>query len=284
MTDPQDPPNRKPTETAQESAQEAEQNALANRVFHAVSRDPDVVRQVEGIVAQAKEGVAATFSRKGYEHPSEREELLVEALAGNLAGVQVVRENMDVFRPSSGVWTEETVLEAEQLCWGRALEHHDDAPCPFAVEFYRDAAGEMRWRVRRKEQEEEGEEGEIVGKSSEGYQLPAGFERAIANAYRVALALVIELVRSPPDFGGPVPMPPPARPDTLEFYQDEAELWRWRVKASNGRILGASDEGYPTRRSAASNAGDVGPGILPTARLALLRSLHPLQTPTRGGH
>lgn len=31
-----------------------------------------------------------------------------------------------------------------------------------------------------------------------------------------------------------------------EFYRDQAGEWRWRLKASNGRIV-ASGEGYKTR-------------------------------------
>jgi uncharacterized protein YegP (UPF0339 family) len=41
---------------------------------------------------------------------------------------------------------------------------------------------------------------------------------------------------------------------TVEFYQDESEAqeWRWRVKATNGQIIGASSEGF-TRESYARN-------------------------------
>ena len=42
---------------------------------------------------------------------------------------------------------------------------------------------------------------------------------------------------------------------TVEFYQDESEKqeWRWRVKASNGQIIGASSEGYDRESYAKNN-------------------------------
>lgn len=41
---------------------------------------------------------------------------------------------------------------------------------------------------------------------------------------------------------------------TVEFYQDDSENkeWRWRVKAGNNEIIGASSEGY-SRKSYAEN-------------------------------
>jgi len=41
----------------------------------------------------------------------------------------------------------------------------------------------------------------------------------------------------------------------VEFYQDDSEdkEWRWRVKASNGQIIGASSEGYGQEQYAKNN-------------------------------
>lgn len=41
----------------------------------------------------------------------------------------------------------------------------------------------------------------------------------------------------------------------VEFYQDESDKreWRWRAKAGNGQIIGASTEGYGSREKAANN-------------------------------
>jgi len=44
------------------------------------------------------------------------------------------------------------------------------------------------------------------------------------------------------------------RPDKWEFYQDAKKEWRWRRTASNGRIVGASTEGYSSRANCLANA------------------------------
>ena len=33
-----------------------------------------------------------------------------------------------------------------------------------------------------------------------------------------------------------------------EYYQDQKDEWRWRLKASNGRTIADSGEGYTTER------------------------------------
>ena len=40
---------------------------------------------------------------------------------------------------------------------------------------------------------------------------------------------------------------------TVETYKDGKNEWRWRVKASNGQIIGASTEGYGREGTAKSN-------------------------------
>lgn len=42
--------------------------------------------------------------------------------------------------------------------------------------------------------------------------------------------------------------------DKWEIYQDRGGDWRWRRTASNGRIVGASTEGYSSRANCLSNA------------------------------
>jgi len=42
--------------------------------------------------------------------------------------------------------------------------------------------------------------------------------------------------------------------DTWEFYKDNAGQWRWRRTAANGRIVGASSEGYHNRADCVANA------------------------------
>ena len=45
-----------------------------------------------------------------------------------------------------------------------------------------------------------------------------------------------------------------ANNDVTEFYKDKAGEWRWRRRAGNGRIVGASTEGYENKRDAIANA------------------------------
>ena len=41
---------------------------------------------------------------------------------------------------------------------------------------------------------------------------------------------------------------------TWEIYKDNAGNWRWRCTASNGRIVGASSEGYVNKADCIANA------------------------------
>ena len=41
--------------------------------------------------------------------------------------------------------------------------------------------------------------------------------------------------------------------DSFEVYQDKRGEYRWRRKASNGRIVGASSEGYTKRSDCEAN-------------------------------
>ena len=42
--------------------------------------------------------------------------------------------------------------------------------------------------------------------------------------------------------------------DKWEVYKDNASEWRWRRTASNGKIVGASAEGYNNKGDCISNA------------------------------
>ena len=39
----------------------------------------------------------------------------------------------------------------------------------------------------------------------------------------------------------------------LEFYQDKAGEWRWKLVATNGEIVGASSEGFSSKTAAVNN-------------------------------
>ena len=40
----------------------------------------------------------------------------------------------------------------------------------------------------------------------------------------------------------------------VEYYQDKKGEWRWRRKAVNGQVVGASSEGYKVRKDCQHNA------------------------------
>ena len=42
--------------------------------------------------------------------------------------------------------------------------------------------------------------------------------------------------------------------DLWKFYKDKKGEWRWRRTASNGNIVGASTEGYKSKKAAINNA------------------------------
>lgn len=42
--------------------------------------------------------------------------------------------------------------------------------------------------------------------------------------------------------------------DKWEFYKDKGGEWRWRRTASNGRIVGASTQGYVNKSDCVENA------------------------------
>ena len=42
--------------------------------------------------------------------------------------------------------------------------------------------------------------------------------------------------------------------DKWEVYKDSANNWRWRRTSSNGRIVGASTEGYVNKTDCIANA------------------------------
>ena len=41
--------------------------------------------------------------------------------------------------------------------------------------------------------------------------------------------------------------------DNFELYKDKKGEWRWRRMATNGRVVGASSEGYKAKRDAEAN-------------------------------
>lgn len=90
------------------------------------------------------------------------------------------------------------------------------------VEYYQDARGEWRWRMKDAD-------GKIVGAACEGYNAKADCEK---NARRGKNAK-----------------------DKWDFYEDKAGRWRWRRTATNGKIVGAAAYGFSSKKAAETNAG-----------------------------
>ncbi len=96
-------------------------------------------------------------------------------------------------------------------------------------EIYQDKREEYRWRRKASN-------GNIVGCSCEGYAKRADCK---ANAQRHGMD------GNPKELGGK---------DKWEVYEDKRGEWRWRRKATNGEITGASSESYKEKRDCRANA------------------------------
>jgi uncharacterized protein YegP (UPF0339 family) len=96
-------------------------------------------------------------------------------------------------------------------------------------EFYKDKRGEHRWRRRASN-------GNIVGAATEGY---TGRSSCTANAERHGYN------GNSKGLGGD---------DNWEFYKDNSGEHRWRRRARNKEITGASSESYKSSGDCKANA------------------------------
>ncbi len=94
---------------------------------------------------------------------------------------------------------------------------------PVAYEVYADAAGEFRWRLLHRN-------GNILADSGEGYSSRSNARRAARRVGELAPDSEVD--------------------DGFEVYQDNAEEWRWRLRAANGELVADSGEGYANRSKA----------------------------------
>lgn len=95
-----------------------------------------------------------------------------------------------------------------------------------SYELYQDKADEWRWRLTSG--------GDITADSGEGYSSKSAAKEAIERIQEDApTASVLE-------YGTP----------HFEVYKDTAGEWRWRMVASNGRIVADSGEGYGSKGNA----------------------------------
>ena len=96
-------------------------------------------------------------------------------------------------------------------------------------QIYEDKRNEFRWRRTASN-------GEIVGKSSESYVKKADCK---SNAQRHGMDA------NPKGLG---------QTDKWELYKDKRSEHRWRRRATNGEITGASSEGYVNKSDCKANA------------------------------
>lgn len=100
-------------------------------------------------------------------------------------------------------------------------------------DFYQDQADEWRWRLTASN-------GKIIGAANEGYKHKMDcIDNAIRHGYGNQ---------------GNVEGKSLGLSDKWEFYQDNADKWRWRRKASNGQNVGSSTEGYANKADCIANA------------------------------
>ena len=62
----------------------------------------------------------------------------------------------------------------------------------------------------------------------------------------------------------------PADPENVSFYKDVKGVWRWKITAANGRLIGSSSEGYKNRKDCEWNLGLVGNSIVQNAIFMIL--------------
>jgi uncharacterized protein YegP (UPF0339 family) len=86
-------------------------------------------------------------------------------------------------------------------------------------ELYEDTAKEHRWRLKSAN-------GKILATAGQGYK-----------AKEDAKGAVDKLIKDVDKYA-------------FEVYQDKAQQFRWRLKASNGQVVASSSEGYEARPSA----------------------------------
>jgi uncharacterized protein YegP (UPF0339 family) len=88
-------------------------------------------------------------------------------------------------------------------------------------EITRDAAKEFRWRLKAAN-------GKILATSGQGYKAKADCRNGIKRIQEGVASGKLK----------------------FEVYKDKAMEYRWRLKAANGQIIGASSEGYKAQRDA----------------------------------
>ena len=106
-----------------------------------------------------------------------------------------------------------------------------------SVEIYQDESERQEWRWRVK-----ASNGKVLGASSEGFARRSYTENNLKSLPSFCLASDIKVASEDETAKRP-----------LSFYKDEADEWRWRIKAGNGQITHASSEGFVSKQNAVDN-------------------------------
>lgn len=109
------------------------------------------------------------------------------------------------------------------------------------VEIYKDASKSPEWRWSVKVDDT------VIGKSSEGFSRQQYCINNLKSLPRYCRAVDIRAAAADAD------SPAAERLLPLEFYQDDADKWRWRIRAGNGLIVHASDQGWATKEETVTN-------------------------------
>ena len=105
-------------------------------------------------------------------------------------------------------------------------------------EYYEDAGGEYRWRLRH-------DNGNIIADSGEGYATKSNLSRALDRIREhVAAADYLRI-----------------DPTAFEIYRDRAGEYRWRLLHENGNILAISGQGYTSRSNARNGIKSLQRGV-----------------------
>lgn len=127
-----------------------------------------------------------------------------------------------------------------------------------SVEIYQDSADPPEWRWSVKDGDT------VIGKSSEGFSRQAYTVNNLKSLPKYCRDIDIKTASADADDPGAERLLP------LEFYRDQRgqgdddgePQWRWRIKAQNGWIVHASDQGWDTKAEAESNVRELVAAIL----------------------
>lgn len=121
------------------------------------------------------------------------------------------------------------------------VEEPTSAPAPepekskAKFELYKDSKGEWRWNLRHNN-------GNIIADSAEGYSSKQKAKQGMESVRKnTPGAAVMEREEAPVAFTEEEEAGAGAE---YELYEDSAGEWRWRLVASNGRIIADSAQGY----------------------------------------